>query len=119
MSKCGLGDNSGENRPAGEGDSPAGKEKMGQFKKNIYRLQVSRVRRGGRWETHCCHLALQKYSAPDPPRRYCGFRNGPAKRTRIGVHLHAALDPPRRWIRHGGGSRTRRGSALPPLRIHD
>ncbi|CAL8378273.1 unnamed protein product [Boreogadus saida] len=40
----------------------------------------------------------QKYSAPDPPRRYCGFRNGPAKRTRIGVHLHAALDPPRRWI---------------------
>ncbi|CAL8371500.1 unnamed protein product, partial [Gadus morhua 'NCC'] len=40
----------------------------------------------------------QKYSAPDPPQRYCGFRNGPAKRTRIGVHLHAALDPLRRWI---------------------
>ena len=60
----------------------------------------------------------QKDSAAEPPRRYCGFRNGPAKRTRIGVHLHSGTDPLRRriadpqWLRAASAIKT-----LPPWRV--
>ncbi|CAL8314805.1 unnamed protein product [Boreogadus saida] len=37
LRKCGLGDNSGGNRP-GDGDSPAGKEKLGQFEKEKHSI---------------------------------------------------------------------------------
>ena len=72
----------------------------------------------------------QKDSAADSLRRYRDIRNGPAKRTRIGVHLHSVTDPLRRriadprWFRAASGPHPRltpylrSGSALDPQRTH-